>query len=564
MSKPLTIGLALLISLNSVLTLYSENFQQIPLEQVLSSAFFSLLFGIAILILLSRFIKRDAELLLLHVLCCWFLLPYTGWKEISSYIPQSVYALIGLFVFLGAFLHYKKKIGQSVGHLSYCLTAAILLCALATLLLWAFGRLNHSVFSLYLLIALVAFIYYVQQRQLPKDFLEGMAAVLIVSILIVPLINILQSPGGQLQAKRRRTHPLPDVEPEEGARDIYYIVLDGYGRADQLKKQYGYDNGPFVKRLQKRGFWVGERSHSNYMRTNLSLAATLNMNYVSQLYKAKDNWPIRAQLKSAINDSRLCQFLRQRGYTTAAFPIGLHNVEFDEADRYFDQLDNLTPFERQVWSSTLFADLLSLFTSWDTFWAHRQRFHFIWRKIPLKRLNGRPSFLLAHVVCPHPPFVFTRDGAKRHPKYGYTLFDASDVRETYGISSEQYVEGYVEQLQYLNKVLLAEVDELLKQKPTPIIILQADHGPGARTHFDDLSKTDLYERFSILNAIYLPDVKMPSLPVGFSSVNTFRLVLNECFEKQMEYLPDRSFYTPESNLSAHTEVTEKLWKRLKK
>ena len=45
--------------------------------------------------------------------------------------------------------------------------------------------------------------------------------------------------------------------------DIYFIVLDGYARADVLAKYYGFDNGPFIGGLRQRGFQVSEASRSN-------------------------------------------------------------------------------------------------------------------------------------------------------------------------------------------------------------------------------------------------------------------------------------------------------------
>ena len=52
-----------------------------------------------------------------------------------------------------------------------------------------------------------------------------------------------------------RTRPLPD---------IYFIVLDGYGRSDVLKEFYGYDNSDFLRGLKEKGFYVAQDSMANY------------------------------------------------------------------------------------------------------------------------------------------------------------------------------------------------------------------------------------------------------------------------------------------------------------
>ncbi len=57
--------------------------------------------------------------------------------------------------------------------------------------------------------------------------------------------------------------------------DIYYIVLDGYARADVLDGLYDFDNDDFISALESKGFVVPEQNHSNYPKTALSIASTL-------------------------------------------------------------------------------------------------------------------------------------------------------------------------------------------------------------------------------------------------------------------------------------------------
>ena len=62
--------------------------------------------------------------------------------------------------------------------------------------------------------------------------------------------------------------------------DIYYIILDAYGRSDVLQTTYGIDNSVFLSQLQELGFYVAECSMSNYAQTELSLSSSLNLNYL--------------------------------------------------------------------------------------------------------------------------------------------------------------------------------------------------------------------------------------------------------------------------------------------
>ena len=70
--------------------------------------------------------------------------------------------------------------------------------------------------------------------------------------------------------------------------DIYLIVLDAHGRADVLRDLYGYDESPFLDHLRDKGFYVADRSTSNYCFTELSMGATLNMRYMDEFDGAWD------------------------------------------------------------------------------------------------------------------------------------------------------------------------------------------------------------------------------------------------------------------------------------
>ena len=68
--------------------------------------------------------------------------------------------------------------------------------------------------------------------------------------------------------------------------DIYYIILDGYARSDVMSKLFGFDNEPFLKRLEQKGFYVARRSTANYCQTPLSLSSSLNAVYLNDLIPA--------------------------------------------------------------------------------------------------------------------------------------------------------------------------------------------------------------------------------------------------------------------------------------
>src|SRR4029077_20160691 len=65
----------------------------------------------------------------------------------------------------------------------------------------------------------------------------------------------------------------------EGGPDVYFFVLDGYARADQIKRMVGYDNRPFLAALRHRGFTVADDALAAYPATESSIPTTLSLTY---------------------------------------------------------------------------------------------------------------------------------------------------------------------------------------------------------------------------------------------------------------------------------------------
>src|SRR5207302_4627748 len=106
-------------------------------------------------------------------------------------------------------------------------------------------------------------------------------------LLILPLFTIV---AGLISIN----HDLAQVSvPGAGANvnassatvppDIIYVILDGYGREDEVKQYMRFDNHRFIQELESRGFYVASKARSNYCQTELSLSSSLNMNFVSNL-----------------------------------------------------------------------------------------------------------------------------------------------------------------------------------------------------------------------------------------------------------------------------------------
>jgi hypothetical protein len=338
-------------------------------------------------------------------------------------------------------------------------------------------------------------------------------------------------------------------------RDIYYLVFDRYGSRTSLERLYGWDDGPFLDTLRARGFVVAPDSHANYLKTTLSLAGTLNLDYLDDLVEAEgidsdDYGPVFERL----SDHAVGRFLRERGYEYVHVGSWYSPTRTSEIADVNLLDDGPSDFVAALEAGSALPALrrrLGLSRSVP----HRERQYDTNRAQldVLDDLADEPGtrFVFAHILLPHPPHVFAADG--------------SFVPDDEGRSRPQQ---HNEQMAYLHTRMDALLDRLLAlpEDEQPIIILQGDEGPfpvpyGRNTATYDwstASEEDLEIKFGILNAWYVPGAPI-ALPPAVSSVNTFRILFDSMFGSSLGMLPDRS-YTSAAKVRPYdlTEITDRL------
>jgi hypothetical protein len=327
--------------------------------------------------------------------------------------------------------------------------------------------------------------------------------------------------------------------------DIYYFVLDGYGRSDVLREIYGFDNSDFLKYLRDKGFYVADQSRSNYIQTSLSLASSLNFGYINDLSNVLLESNNREPLKTLINNNRAQSFLKSLGYETITFSSGYYFTEERDSDLYLTPYNDisLNEFEQLCLSITAFSmviEPLRLDISVPSFDTHRTRIRYAFENLArIPDVNG-PKFVFIHILAPHPPFVFDRDGKPIESGRSYSIGDG----DRFTGSKEEYVSGYVNQVMYINKLLKDAIDAILERSGMPpIILLQGDHGPGLLLDWVSLEASCAWERSSILNAYYLPGYQGSDLYSSMTPVNSFRVILDSFFDIQLGLLEDHSYYS---------------------
>jgi len=354
------------------------------------------------------------------------------------------------------------------------------------------------------------------------------------------------------------------IESTESRPDIYYIVLDGYGRQDILQALYEFDNSAFLEGLADRGFYVADESSSNYIQTMLSLGSTFNLNYLQSLQADGAKLENRGNLIDLLENNNVRAILAQNGYQLISF----HNeykATISSAEIYYNDsargiASPVSAFESIVVDHTM-ARVLSYLPvfrraliemPYDT---HRDHILFAFSRLQEVPAMDGSYFVYAHIIAPHPPFVFDEGGDVVPHDEPFTLNDANYYMREH--SQKSYFAGYRRQIQYVNTRVLETVDAILAHSQTPpIIILQGDHGPGAYLHWGSLEDTLPAERFGILNAYYFPDQDYSLLYPGISPVNTFRVLLNQYFDGNYALLPDRHYYSSWSFPFDFIEVTD--------
>ena len=383
--------------------------------------------------------------------------------------------------------------------------------------------------------------------------LNIVSAAILVTNLVAGLPGFLGARGAGRGARAAETRNVRSEarDPDSRYPDIYYIILDTYARTDFLKANFGYDNSDFIDYLTGNGFYVVPRGRSNYAQTYLSIASSLNYTYLDSLAARvgveSDNRtpPIRM-----IEQSRLVDFLKRRGYTAIGFSSGYTGTDLKNADVQLVPRWALSEFQNILLSTTILPAVLDPLIRRSPDDLHRERVLQTIKNIPIAGRGKQPVFVFAHILSPHPPFVFGAHGERvTAPQYFRTNKAGTFQMVTKHEVRKWYEENYRPQITYLTQLLEEMVSRILAESPaSPVIILQSDHGPGSILNWDDPDPDQLPERHAILNAIRLPPTPGRQPPTAglydsITPVNTFRFLLPELFDTSMALLKDKSYFS---------------------
>jgi hypothetical protein len=397
------------------------------------------------------------------------------------------------------------------------------------------------------LLTAVAIVVCVTARYLPRSrkWLAtatgalNVAATGLIVMAVIPLVR--QVVAHNRPAVPENTEVRGSIVGSREPPDIYYIIADGYGAASTLETVYGFSNAPFLQTLKDRGFYVANDSRSNYVTTVLSLTSSLNMNYIPRRQPGTPPAsPVTPDDERIFQSLGVARYLRQLGYAVVNARPAYH---FGETEEQGAKRFRLSLQWNSLSAELLRSSVLTGLAAWLLQRDVRLRTLGTISALLAARRGPGPKFVYAHLLAPHPPFVFAATGEPiRHPSEGW-----SDRA------------GYVGQVQFVNTTLLSIIDSLRQSSSRePVIILQGDHGPASEGgSWAAPTLAFVRERVPILNAYRVPGRDCPFYQ-GVTPVNSFRVLFNCLFQAQFALLPDSSFFSSYENQYEFQNVTERL------
>lgn len=388
-----------------------------------------------------------------------------------------------------------------------------------------------------LMVALPSLAYFVAKWSAVSTFAATFGALLLV---VFPLASFAlhraEASSSPASVADPGLPPVPEPPPAERP-DVFYFIFDAYGSFDQVEKALGLRDERLSRTLVDSGFTVLGQATSSYPSTGYSLPSTLSMAY----------WDSETQDgidSSAVIEGRnpVVRRFKELGYryvralpdSRGAACSGIEDLCV-EPQRYADgyALEFLRDEDFALLGRTPIAGVLQNRLSAE---IPSTSAHILFQD-PTRLLDrlGRagseePKFVFSHTLLPHEPYRFKANCATREPS------EFASAKETDPSSKPLLAANY----RCVNRLIRQVARRIHRTNPNAFVIFQGDH--GSHTTVEEPNQTAAWteaqvaERFSILNALRLPERCGSQLRNDLQAVNTFRVVF-ACIEGE-----DRSFY----------------------
>jgi hypothetical protein len=376
----------------------------------------------------------------------------------------------------------------------------------------------------------VIFAYSRWRRFSARSLADGVGVVVAI-LFVVATGRALASPGFALSDLTRTGLVVSETQGAQTPPDIFMVMLDGYPRSDILAS-WGYDNAWFTAALEERAFGVAAESHTNYPSTALVLATTFHMRHADEI-EAFDGIPSQAAeqrraLRTALTDTPALRRLGELGYQTVAAGRPADYITLN-TNRYLDD-GWLNEFEHQILArSALSAIAVPAILS-----AKRGEVIATIEALPQVADDSAATFMFAHVVNPHLPFLFDRNG--QVPQISCAACTFATHIDHSGLSRDAFHRAYVEQVHHLNGRIIGAIDQVIERSPDAVIILFSDHGSRAEREPDA-------EWYATLFAARTPG-RTGVFPDDVRPIEIFPRLFGAYFGDEVPIPVDKDYLTP--------------------
>lgn len=321
--------------------------------------------------------------------------------------------------------------------------------------------------------------------------------------------------------------------------DVYFIVADEYADSASLNELMHFNNADFQRALRGRGFQLVNGSCGNYNFTPFAMASLFKMDYLQGIIGSNSNRNDINICQAAINQNSVVAFFKENGYEIKNYSMFTVDDQPAQVKQKYlvmgkDLITSQTLLQRlQRDLGYHLVTTLNIQSEVDRFAFYTKRGNEKLASLlqaETRRKSNKPRFVYTHLLMPHYPYYFDRNGAQRPLSF-------------FSSGQEGNREAYIEYLQYANKVFLHLIDDILEHSSRPpIIVFMGDHG---FREYNVTVKTGPKYNFMNLNAVFLPNRNYAPFYNGISGVNQFRALFNSSFGQHLPMLKDSTAFLQE-------------------
>ena len=441
---------------------------------------------------------------------------------------------VDMLPFFGIFLLTAAVIFLAANLILRNMARAALICDLAMLAVINFTMIcngiknllpgfRNKIFLIAVLVLLAALLVLLLKKKPNMTVLCGLICLMFGAMIFV---NGLAALPTIITAATSHRHPTAQEEALAAKefsgerRNVYYMIFDEYGGPENLDHYFDYDNEEFLTALEERGFAVSHTSKN----TESPWTVTLVPNMMNLGYVTSDRVPINNRLEWLENPA-LFQLFQNNGYQVNL--VNQNGFLHETGCRVLTKDQSEETISVYLYENSIFCQIPKLKWVIEEKVLHRGQNGYLVAlndavtamKDCWKAAQNGPTLTVCYLVAPHAPFLFDETGA---------LTDPADYYEW------RKPELYLAKLYYINQQILEAVDNIQKNDPEAVILLQADHGARNPGHLVDQfggpwfdTSVEIPYMENVLNSVYVPggsvDVE------GDTCINATRKTLDAVF-----------------------------------